>query len=200
AQVAIDLSVQRGTTSLTVLKAEKRSLDNLGKPHKYWTKDLNVKFDRDKRTTGRIDLGIRLKTVRTKRGLSQTELAKLVGVTPSTISQVESNIIYPSLPALLKMAEILSVDVSSFFQEQEEVANRVIFPSEEAVEISLPTHFFIHKGEEVGYVLSGKLQMKLGKAAYSAHTGDFICLTSEMPAQWRNPGKEWAKLLWFKVK
>ena len=54
-----------------------------------------------------IDLGLRLKEFRLRRGLSQTELAKLVGVTPSTISQVESNLIYPSLPALMKMAEAL---------------------------------------------------------------------------------------------
>ncbi|MFH1350815.1 MAG: helix-turn-helix transcriptional regulator [Pseudomonadota bacterium] len=90
AQVAIDLSVKRGTTSLTILKAENRNLDTLNKPHNYWSKDLNITFDSEKRTTGRIDLGMRLKELRTKRGISQTELAKLVGVTPSTISQVES--------------------------------------------------------------------------------------------------------------
>ena len=115
AQVAIDLSVKRGTTSLTVLKAEKRDQETLNRPYHYWTKDLNVNFDYEKRTTGPFDLGLRLKELRSKRGISQTELAKLVGVTPSTISQVESNMIYPSLPALLKMAEILSVEVSSFF-------------------------------------------------------------------------------------
>lgn len=27
---------------------------------------------------------------------------------------------------------------------------------------TLPSHFFIHKGEEVGYLLSGKLQLKVG--------------------------------------
>ena len=34
-QVAIDLSVKRGKTSLTVLKAEKRHLDTLNKPFNY---------------------------------------------------------------------------------------------------------------------------------------------------------------------
>ena len=235
AQVAIDLSVKRGTTSLTILKAEKRSLDNLDKPHNYWSKDLNVTFDADRRTTGRIDLGMRLKRLRIKRGLSQTQLAKHVGVTPSTISQVESDLIYPSLPALLKIAEVLSVEVSSFFQGQEDVTNRMIFPSSEAVGIKFPdlpaesisaklltpldfdckaepylieipphktllSHFFIHKGEEVGYLLSGKLQMKLGKAVYSARAGDVIYLTSEMPSQWKNPGPGVVKLFWIKVK
>jgi len=235
AQVAIDLSVKRGTTSLTILKAEKRSLDNLDKPHNYWSKDLNVTFDAERRTTGRFDLGMRLKKLRIKRGLSQTQLAKHVGVTPSTISQVESDLIYPSLPALLKMAEVLSVEISSFFQGQEDVTNRMIFPSSEAVDVKfpdlptgsigaklltpvdfdckaepylieippqkiLPSHFFIHKGEEVGYLLSGKLQMKLGKAVYSARAGDVIYLTSEMPSQWKNPGPGLARMLWLKIK
>ncbi len=235
AQVAIDLAIKRGTTSLTILKAEKRSLDNLHRPHNYWTKDLTVTFDVERRTSGRVDLGLRLKELRTKRGLSQTELAKLVGVTPSTISQVESNLIYPSLPALLKMAEVLSVEISSFFQDKTEQKKRFIFPAAEAAEVKfpdlpagavvakllspvdfdlkaepylieippkekLPSHFFIHKGEEIGYLLSGRLQVKLDKAAYSLRSGDVIYLTSEMPTEWKNPGPGVARLLWMKVK
>ena len=48
AQVAIDLSVRRGKTSLTILKAEKRELDTLNKPYNYWAKDLTIAFDSDK--------------------------------------------------------------------------------------------------------------------------------------------------------
>jgi len=235
AQVAIDLAIKRGTTSLTILKAEKRSLDNLHRPHNYWTKDLTVTFDTERRTSGRVDLALRLKELRSKRGLSQTELAKLVGVTPSTISQVESSLIYPSLPALMKMAEILSVEISSFFQDQTEPKKRVIFTAAEAIDVKfpdlpegavfarllspldfeskaepylieippkekVPSHFFVHKGEEIGYLLSGKLQVKMDKAAYSLRAGDVIYLTSEMPTQWKNPGPGVAKLLWMKLK
>jgi quercetin dioxygenase-like cupin family protein len=52
----------------------------------------------------------------------------------------------------------------------------------------------------VGYLLSGKLQVKLEKAAYTLRAGDVIYLTSEMPTQWENPGPGLAKLLWIKVK
>jgi transcriptional regulator with XRE-family HTH domain len=138
AQVAIELSIKRGTTSLTILKAENRQADAQYKPHKFWTKDLTITFDTQKRISGQVDLGLRLKYFRTKRGLSQTELAKLVGVTPSTISQVESNLIYPALPALMKMAEVLSVDITSFFQDQEEGKKRLIFTSVEATDLNLP--------------------------------------------------------------
>lgn len=235
AQVVIDLSIKKGLTSLTIHKAGGRNLDTLNKPFSYWRKDLHVTFDDERRTRGRIDIGIRVKELRTKRGLSQTELAKLVGVTPSTMSQIESNLIYPSLPALLKIAEVLFVEVNSFFQQSIELKNRIIFPPEEAVEIkfpdfpqgsiraqlltpvdlepkgepyvieippnkTLPSHFFIHKGDEVGYMLTGKLRLKLGRAIYTVKSGDVIYLTSEMPSQWKNPGPRAAKLLWIKIK
>lgn len=235
AQVVIDLSVKRGKTFLTILKAEKRDLATLNKPNNYWSKDLKINFESDKHSTEWFDLGMSLKKFRTTRGLSQTELAKLVGVTSSNISQVESNLIYPSLPALLKMAEVLAVELSSFFTKSVDLTNRMIFPEGEAVEIklpnfpegninaklltpvdfkpkaepylleiqpkkSLPAHFFIHKGEEIGYLLSGKLQLKLEKSVYNVRSGDVIYFTSEIPSQWKNPGPSIARLLWIKIK
>ena len=133
------------------------------------------------------------------------------------------------------MAEVLSVDVSSFFQEKMNVARRLVFSPNESSEIKLsdmpegalvahllipvdfdaqtepylielsadsklPSHFFIHKGEEIGYLLSGKLKMFVDKAVYNLKPGDVVFLTSEMPTQWYNPGPAVARLLWLKVK
>jgi transcriptional regulator with XRE-family HTH domain/KaiC/GvpD/RAD55 family RecA-like ATPase len=235
AQVAIDLSIKRGTTALTILKAENRGTEDIDEPYRYWTKDLTITFDMEKRGRGHMNLGLHIKKLRTKRGLSQAELSKLVGVTASTISQVEANIIYPSLPALLKMAEVLSVNISSLFEQAVELEKRIIFPAAEAVSVgfpdlpkgsvegrlltppdfqgkmepyiieiepnrNLPAHFFVHKGEEMGYLLSGKLRMSLHKATYTVRSGDLVYLTSEMPHEWKNPGPNVARLLWIKSK
>jgi transcriptional regulator with XRE-family HTH domain len=235
AQVVIDLSIKRGKTSLAVLKAEKRSLDNLDKPHNYWTKDLSVGFEEERRTSGPIELGQRLKEARTKKKVSQSELAKLVGVTPSTISQIESSLIYPSLPALLKIAEVLSLEPSALFEERGTQVKRVVFPGYEAtdarsgekaqsgftakaltpadlngkaepylIEIEprkkLVHHFFMHKGEEMGYLLSGRLQMTVNGIVHKLRPGDIVYLTSEVPGQWKNPGPGVARLLWLKLK
>lgn len=235
AQVAIDLAIKRGKTSLTILKAEKRALETINKPFTYWSREREVTFDAEARAAGRIDLGGRLKTVRTLQGLSQTELAKLVGVTPSTISQVESNLIYPSLPALYKMAEVLSIDVSAFFRDAAETVCPSVFTAAEAVahkfpnlprdsvsgkrltgidfeaeaepyliEIpagaSLPLHFFVHKGEEFGYVLAGELQVKIGRSVETVTTGDTVYLKTDTPTQWKNTGTEAARLIWVTIK
>lgn len=235
AQVAIDLSIRRGKTYLTIMKAENRDPDTMNKPYLYWSRGMNVTFEWERHSRSRIDLGMRLRDLRMKRGLSQTELAKLVGVTPSTISQVESNLIYPSLPALLKMAEVLFVEVGSFFLSTREGADRMVFPGSGAMEsklvnipegeayarrltpvdfdakaepyiIEIPpgkdlaSHFFSHKGEEMGYLLTGSLEFRLGKTVHPLQAGDTVCLTAETPAGWRNPGLEVARILWIKIK
>jgi transcriptional regulator with XRE-family HTH domain len=235
AQVAIDLAVKRGKTTLTVIKAEKRNLDTLNRPYTYRVKDNTIIFDFGKQTKSGIDIGMRLKEFRTRRGISQTELAKFIGVTPSNISQVESDLILPSLPALIKMAEVLSIDVSSLFKETSEMSEKIVFQSSENAEIQFPglpkgsirgvtlmpadfepkaesyiieipprkkisAHFFIHKGEEFGYLLSGKLDMKINKTVHSLTSGDTVYLTSSMPSEWKNAGTDIARLLWIKIK
>jgi transcriptional regulator with XRE-family HTH domain/KaiC/GvpD/RAD55 family RecA-like ATPase len=136
-QVAIDLTLKRGKSSLTVLKADKRELNLLNKPIDYWSKGDTLVFESEKGATSRLEIGARLKELRAQQGLSQTQLAKLVGVTPSTISQIESNLIYPSLPALIKISEVLAVDLQLFFQDSDEVAQQIIFPAADAIEIQL---------------------------------------------------------------
>ncbi len=235
AQVVIELVVRRGTTSLSVLKAEKRSMEGLNRPYTYWVKESGIVFDEEKRAGAGIDLGMRLKELRTKCGLSQTELARMIGVTPSNISQIESNLIYPSIPALLKIAEILSVDISSFFQETAQGRKRMVFSASEAMDTkisafsegsiyakllvpadlnpkgepylieipadqTLPSHFFTHKGEELGYLISGELQMRVGSETLTVRAGDVVLLESSNPSQWKSTGPEAAKLLWIKIR
>ncbi len=234
AQVVIDLSVKRGTTSLTILKAERRSSESHHQPQVYWSRDLSVTFESQREGEARLGLGQHLKELRGRKGFSQTELARMVGVTPSTISQVESNLIYPSLPALFKMAEVLAVDVGSLLGERQPQERRVVAPGQEAEEVGLempaeavrawrllpadqaakaepylieiapkrelPAHFFVHKGEEMGYLLAGRAQFKIGQAVHALRAGDMIHLASEMPNRWINPGRAPARLLWLKLK
>ena len=235
AQVAIDLTIKRGKSSLTIVKAEKRSPRTLNKPHNYWNDGLQISFEGDKRIAGRIDLGMRLKALRTQQGVSQKELAGLVGVTPSSISQIESNQIYPSLPALFKMAEVLSVEVGSFFQKigddlsdllfsidggvnihfpelpKGSISGRLLSPVETdtkadiyLIEIparkKLPSHFFTHKKEEFGYVLSGDLTTTIKNKTHSLGPGNIIYISNDPPQQWQNRGDGVGRMIWVNLK
>jgi len=137
-QVAVDLSVRRGKTALTVLKAAMHDTERLNTPQPYWTEGRQITIDAESRTPGGIDLGSRIRTLRTRRGLSQTELARSVGVTPSTISQVEHNQIYPSLPALYKMSETLGVEVGALFDRSGRPRRPVVFAANQATAVAPP--------------------------------------------------------------
>ena len=63
----------------------------------------------------------------------------------------------------------------------------------------LPAHFFLHKGEEIGYMLSGKLQVVIRNAVHQINAGDVVYCTSDLPSNWENTGSIAAKLLWIKI-
>ena len=231
AQVAIDLSMKRGKSSLTILKADRRSSYMLGKSKNYWSDGTTINFESNKPALGKYDIGTVIKEIRTNQELSQKDLAKVVGVTPSTISQIETNQIYPSLPALVKIAEMLSVDINTLFKGKTNLEDRVVFTGDGEnvnfpylpkgnikvrlllppnfdgkaelylIEIPpkkrLPAHFFMNKGEELGYLLSGKLQVVIRNATYQIETGDVLYFTTDIPSNWKNPGSTPAKLFWI---
>jgi transcriptional regulator with XRE-family HTH domain len=138
AQVVIDLAVRRGHTSLQIIKAENRTPDRRDKPFPYFSRDTAIRFNPDDQSTGRIDLGARIKSMRTQASLSQTDLAKQVGVTPSSISQIESGLIYPSLPALFRMAEVFGVDMGTLFQSAHDNTSPVVFKKNDMQVAALP--------------------------------------------------------------
>ncbi len=232
AQVAIELSLSRGKSALTIRKADKRKPDALNSPLIYWNDGLEVAFEVETGKGGNIDIGGRVKKIRERQAMPQKEMAALVGVTPSTISQIESGTIFPSIPALFKIAQVLNVSAAAFFGDQAAAAERVVFsegtpisfadlprqdisgyrlspPDFDAagdpylIEITagtrLPDHFFIHKGEELGYLLSGELELKVGSRLHRAGVGDVIYLATDQPAHWKNTSTETARLLWVKI-
>jgi len=78
------------------------------------------------------NLGDKIKTLRKKLGMTQKELAEQVGLTPSFISQLEKNLISPSLDSLLKLSEKLNTQPIYFLMDGESgpLQKMVIKPSE----------------------------------------------------------------------
>lgn len=235
AQVVIELSLQRGRSSLSVVKAEHRQMDRLNRPLRFRIDGREPRFEHERSISGLNDIGQRVRNFRTRHGVSQKELAQLAGVTPSTVSQVESSTITPSLPVLFKLAEALSVGVESFFLGVQGQARGPVYPIVDAREMAfkdlprgsisgqflmpldvesrvepilvevppgqtVPAHFCQHKGEEMGFLVSGRLEVLLAQASHRIGPGDVLHLTSDNPLQWRNTGTEPARLLWLKIK
>ncbi len=138
AQVVIDLAVRRGTSSLKIIKAEKRPCKHLNEAHPFGAEETGIVFASQKPPVTTFDLGARIKDIRLKQGLSQKQLADLTGVTPSTISQIEKNLIYPSLPALFRLAHSLSVDTAALFRKSDSDRGALISLAATRSPISVP--------------------------------------------------------------
>ncbi|WP_020589816.1 helix-turn-helix domain-containing protein [Desulfobacter curvatus] len=234
AQVAVDLTMTQGRSCIKILKADKRQPADIGIPVLYSCESGEILFRKSGTKKADLpDLGQAVKVFRTHQGMSQKELARLAGVTPSTISQIESNQVFPSLPALYRIAEHLSVDVASFFRPRT-AGSRNIFSSDESVRIIRPgldknsievaqltppdrdlpmdaflitvlpgkrlnSHFMVHKGPELGYLVSGHLDLVLENREQTMSAGDTIFLGKDFPSQWVNPLTEPATLFWINM-
>ncbi|MEP6504286.1 MAG: short-chain fatty acyl-CoA regulator family protein [Betaproteobacteria bacterium] len=64
-------------------------------------------------------LGVKLKTLREQRGLTQAALAQLLGLSPSYLNQLENNQRPLSVPVLLRLQSSLGVDLQLFSDDDE---------------------------------------------------------------------------------
>lgn len=67
-----------------------------------------------------MDIGGRLKSVRSARGLSQRDLAARAGLTNGAISLIEQNKSSPSVASLKRLLDAIPMSMSEFFSEVEE--------------------------------------------------------------------------------
>jgi transcriptional regulator with XRE-family HTH domain len=65
------------------------------------------------------ELGNILRRIRTSKNLSQADLARLIKVTPNSISAIERGLTYPSIPFLMNIASALGCSISSLLGEEE---------------------------------------------------------------------------------
>lgn len=63
----------------------------------------------------------RIKLARMINGLSQSELAKMVGVTPGAVSQWEMGRTFPSVRKLKKLSNVLGVPIEEILGIEEKV-------------------------------------------------------------------------------
>ena len=173
-----------------------------------------------------LDIGNKLRELRTQRGLTQEELADRCELTKGFISQVERNLASPSIATLMDLLERLGVTLQEFFSEAgpekivfspadcfvkedtEQLLGRITWLIPDAQKNSMEpillelrsggcSHVMPpHEGEEFGYVLSGTVRICLGKKQYTARAGDSFCLHPSATHHLVNNGKTNAKVLW----
>jgi transcriptional regulator with XRE-family HTH domain len=187
-------------------------------------------------------IGGHLRASRQARDLSLRELAQLLGVSPSLISQIETGRANPSVSTLYAIATELDVSLDELLfgdrrpapssnaieppggpsdqklqragsRKSIRLASGVVWErltpqSEPDVEFLYVTYevdgasspngsFQRHEGHEWGYVLEGRLEVKIGFDDYVLDPGDAISYDSTVPHRLANVGKRPVHAVWF---
>lgn len=88
-------------------------------------------------------LGERIREIRKIRKMTLNDLATLAGVTASYISQLERNIIDPSISSLRKISAVLEVPIYTFLDEEDR--QPVLIKAEKRRKLELPNSSIIYE-------------------------------------------------------
>ena len=64
-----------------------------------------------------LDIGSKIRNLRTKREMTLQDLATLTGLSKPNLSQIENNLVSPPIATLLKISSALGVAIGHFFQD-----------------------------------------------------------------------------------
>ena len=221
-QVVVDLRATEEGQTLKVVKAEGRPPEVLGRQARFVFEDGRIRILREIPGT-RERIGEVLRTQRIARRLSQAELARRIGISPSALSQAERGRAGLSGETLTRAWEALGLpfgpDVrlkAPLYRVTRRGPGRTVsiapgLRTEEVAETPSGSRVYLltfapgaagrrppftTKRSEVAVVLSGLLEVRLGEAKETLQAGDAIFLSAEPVAAWRNPGPEGARVLW----
>ena len=97
--------------------------------------DISGPIVQDLKQTMSLDVGARLRSIRTTFGLSQRELARRAGVTNGLISLIEQNRVSPSVSSLKKVLDGVPMSLAEFFTLDLSDAPQAFFGASELVEL-----------------------------------------------------------------
>src|SRR5438270_4818600 len=64
---------------------------------------------------GKYDIGAKLRRLRLRKSMGLLELSKHTGLSPALLSKLERDVMHPTLPTLLRIAMVFSVELYYFF-------------------------------------------------------------------------------------
>src|SRR5918995_280591 len=106
------------------------------------------------------NIGLGLKTLRTRHGLSQRRLAALSGVSNATISLIEHGRTDPSMGLLKRVLDAMGVSFAEFFASRGSVKEKFFYSVDELSEIGAGLISYRQVGSDL---LGAKLQILHGR-------------------------------------
>ncbi len=165
-----------------------------------------------------VQIGPRIRRLRTERNLALRNLAESSGLSINTISLVERNKISPSVSTLHRMAVALDVPITAFFEDEAENQTVIHTPAQSRRAIAIPggqmeklgsglAHQCIepllihlepgassgrdtiaHSGHELIYCVRGRLFYEVDGEQFHLEPGDSLLFEAQLPHRWGNEG------------
>jgi len=186
--------------------------------HRRWQDSLMAIMEpmADKPTATEIDVGYRLRELRTERGLSIRSLAELSDLNFNTLSLIENKKTSPSVSTLQQLAQALDVPITAFF-ERVQAPKQIVFQKTGqrprasfayglledlgagmTLRGGLPLLVtmkpgadsgpdpIVHTGHEFVFCLEGCLSYRVAGEEYLLEASDSLLFEAHLPHCWRN--------------
>lgn len=171
-----------------------------------------------------MEIGKKLKQLRTKNGLTLDELASRSELSKGFLSQLENDLAQPSIATLQDLVEALGTDLSTFFRQDREEQTvfspddyfvderegstiRWIVPNAQKNEMEpillelekdgRSNEVLPHEGEEFAYVLAGKILIDYGDGdCISVAKGETFYIKGNRSHTLVNEHVQTARIIW----
>ncbi|QOV20804.1 helix-turn-helix transcriptional regulator [Blautia liquoris] len=172
-----------------------------------------------------MEIGSKIRSLRTQKQLTQEELADRCELSKGFISQLENDVTSPSIATLVDILQCLGTDLKDFFndapeeqivfhqedyfeKDEDELQNKIewIIPNAqknimEPIRLTMKSKGSTypdnpHEGEEFGYVVSGRILIHVGNRILKAKKGESFYYTPSATHYLSNPGKSDAIVIW----
>ncbi|MBI5029891.1 MAG: cupin domain-containing protein [Chloroflexi bacterium] len=180
---------------------------------------------RSARSAFEINVGQRLRALRTEHDLSVRALAEKSGLAMNTLSLIENSKTSPSVSTLQQIAFALAVPITAFFQSsipknsvvhhKAGTSPHIAFEhgtledlgtglSHQAVEPFIVTlgpqagsgsRMIVHTGYEFVYCLEGRIAYTIDERTYLLEPGDSLLFESYLPHRWHNVDSKAARAI-----
>lgn len=171
-----------------------------------------------------MNIGQKIRNLRTLYGLTQEELADRCDLTKGFISQLENNNNEPSISTLQDILTALGTNLKEFFEDDED--EQIVFTKDDYMNVDNQNHTITwlvpnaqknemepimvvikpnselqkdmpHSGQEFGYVLKGKIVVVVGGHAHKVKAGETFYYDTDKVHFIKNVSNEEAKFLWI---
>ncbi len=170
-----------------------------------------------------MEIGQRIKQLRTQNKLTLEELASRCELSKGFISQVERDLTSPSIATLSDIVEALGINLAQFFKEEKD--EKLVFAQEDFFvdeKEDYTIHWIVpnaqkndmepimlelkpdqqsavitpHNGEEFGYVINGKISLVINNKKHVVKKGQTFYIKGMHDHYILNDTKSDAKVLW----